>query len=349
MAPNARDSTGVLSEEDAEITPEQIEEVHKTSKNRHLPLVWRDVIKFAVLHALGFYGFYLMFTSARIWTSVLVFINYHLGILGITAGAHRLWAHKAYKARWPLKLFLAYIQTLAFQFDIIFWAKYHRVHHKYTETDADPHNAKRGFFYSHMGWTMVKKNPEFETRCNEIDLSDLYSDPIVNFQYKYYYQILFVVFLVVPTFIPMYFWNETFVNAFCLNLSRYLLSLHCTWLVNSAAHLYGNKPYDKSLYSSENFWVTILVNGEGWHNYHHAFPWDYKASELGIYSTNMTAFFIDAMAKLGLAYDLKSVAPEVVKRRVERTGDGSHPIWGWGDKDQSEEDKRSALISHKDT
>lgn len=136
MPPNVvADNTGVLMEDDREVSPQQIEDVLKQSKNRKLPIVWRDVIKFAILHAIGVYGLYLMFTSARIWTSVLgtclpnqpttffiisflfflVFVNYHLGILGITAGAHRLWAHRSYKARWPLKLFLAYIQTLAFQ------------------------------------------------------------------------------------------------------------------------------------------------------------------------------------------------------------------------------------------
>nr|AFJ66827.1 Z12 acylCoA desaturase [Chauliognathus lugubris] len=347
MPPNAHDSTGVMFEDDSEVSPQQIEDVLKLSKNRDLPLVWRDVIKFVVLHVIGFYGFYLMFTSASIWTSVLVFVNYHLGILGITAGAHRLWAHKSYKARWPLKLFLAYIETLAFQFDIIFWAKYHRVHHKYSETDADPHNAKRGFFFSHMGWTMCEKNPEFETRCNEVDLSDLYADPIVRYQEKYYYQLLVLIFFVIPTCMPMYLWNESFENAFCINLTRYLISLHCTWLVNSAAHFYGNKPYDRSLYPAENMLVTVLVNGEGWHNYHHTFPWDYKASELGLWATNTTAGFIDIMAKMGLAYDLKSVSPDMVKRRVKRTGDGSHNIWGWGDKDLTEEERQCAVITHK--
>lgn len=70
--------------------------------------------------------------------------------------------------------------------------------------------------------------------------------------------------------------------------------------------------------------MAIFSIGEGWHNYHHTFPWDYKAGELGNYRTNVTAVFIDCMAKIGWAYDLKTVAPDSVKRRIVRTGDGTY-------------------------
>lgn len=71
--------------------------------------------------------------------------------------------------------------------------------------------------------------------------------------------------------------------------------------------------------------MAFVTSGEGWHNYHHVFPWDYKAAELGNYSMNMTTMAIDFFARLGLAYDLKTVPEHVVRNRVKRTGDGSHP------------------------
>jgi len=77
---------------------------------------------------------------------------------------------------------------------------------------------------------------------------------------------------------------------------------------------------------AENRVVAFLTSGEGWHNYHHVFPWDYKAAELGNYSMNMTTAAIDFFAWLGLAYDLKSVPQRIVRSRVNRTGDGSHPF-----------------------
>ncbi len=68
------------------------------------------------------------------------------------------------------------------QNDIYEWARDHRVHHKYSETDADPHNATRGFFFSHVGWLLVKKHPDVLNKGKTIDLSDLWADPIIRFQ-----------------------------------------------------------------------------------------------------------------------------------------------------------------------
>lgn len=98
---------------------------------------------------------------------------------------------------------------------------------------------------------------------------------------------------------------------------------------------------------AENIYVAIAALGEGWHNYHHTFPWDYKTSELGKYTFNFTSAFIDFFAKIGWAYDVKTVSEEMIRKRVLRTGDGSHDIWGWGDQDQPKEDYQEAIILHK--
>ena len=93
--------------------------------------------------------------------------------------------------------------------------------------------------------------------------------------------------------------------------------------------------------------MALGALGEGWHNYHHVFPWDYKAAELGNYRLNLTTAFIDFFARIGWAYDLKTVPATMIQRRVERTGDGSHEIWGWGDKDMPKEEVSMASIVHR--
>lgn len=103
---------------------------------------------------------------------------------------------------------------------------------------------------------------------------------------------------------------------------------------------------------SENIAVAVLALGEGWHNYHHVFPWDYKAAELGDYKLNMTTAFIDFFAKIGWAYDLKTVSADIVRKRVERTGanghtDNAHTSWGWDDQDLSQSDREAATIINK--
>jgi stearoyl-CoA desaturase (Delta-9 desaturase) len=104
--------------------------------------------------------------------------------LGITAGAHRLWAHGAYKANRKLKIILLIFQTIAFQNSVIEWVRDHRVHHKFTDTNADPHNASRGFFFSHIGWLMCKKHPDVKKYGAKVNMSDLESDPWLVFQHK---------------------------------------------------------------------------------------------------------------------------------------------------------------------
>lgn len=100
---------------------------------------------------------------------------------------------------------------------------------------------------------------------------------------------------------------------------------------------------------TENVTVALLAGGEGFHNYHHTFPWDYKNSEWGKNAFNWAAAFIEFFAKIGWAYDLKTVSDEMVRTRIHRTGDGKHDVWGWGDKDQPKEDHKEATILHQKT
>ena len=82
---------------------------------------------------------------------------------------------------------------------------------------------------------------------------------------------------------------------------------------------YGMKPYDTSIGPVENMGVSVLALGEGFHNYHHTFPYDYSTSEWGM-RLNLTTAFIDTMAALGLAYDLRRPSPKVLEARILRTG-----------------------------
>ena len=83
-----------------------------------------------------------------------------------------------------------------------------------------------------------------------------------------------------------------------MSVLRYVSFLHATWLVNSAAHMFGMKPYDVKIGPVENMAVSVLAMGEGFHNYHHTFPYDYSTSEWGPH-LNITTAFIDLMAMTG--------------------------------------------------
>jgi stearoyl-CoA desaturase (Delta-9 desaturase) len=132
--------SGVLNENDSDPTNGVSKKSQPTAGRRNIKLVWRNIILFAYLHVAAVYGFWLMLTSAQWKTGIFAIVLYYMAGLGITAGAHRLWAHRSYKANVPLKVILMLFNTLAFQDAAVHWARDHRVHHKYSETDADPHN-----------------------------------------------------------------------------------------------------------------------------------------------------------------------------------------------------------------
>lgn len=322
--------------------------VPPTAEKVKWQLVWRNIIIFTLLHIGAVYGAYLFLFKAMWTTCLFAFVLYICSGLGITAGAHRLWAHKSYKAQLPLRILLTIFNTIAFQDSVIDWARDHRMHHKYSETDADPHNATRGFFFSHIGWLLVRKHPEIKAKGHTIDMNDLWADPVLRFQKKYYISLMPLACFILPTLIPT-LWGESLWNAyFVAAIFRYVWVLNVTWLVNSAAHMWGNKPYDKNISPVEIEPVSLVVLGEGFHNYHHTFPWDYKTAELGSYTLNFSKIFIDLMYKIGWAYDLKTVSPDVIQKRVKRTGDGSHHLWGWDDKDMPAGDKVDTTIINTD-
>ncbi|CAG9858145.1 unnamed protein product [Phyllotreta striolata] len=289
-------------------------------------LVWESIIVLGTFHVISTYALWLIL-SLQIGLKTLIFtwLMEILAILGSTAGSHRLWSHRSYKAKWQLKLFLAVAQTVAFQKTIFEWARDHRIHHKYTETDADPHNVKRGFFFAHMGWLFVRKHPDVIAKGKTIDLNDIYSDRIVMLQRKYYFPLVLVLCFAIPTYIPIYYWGETFSKSFSMNVLRHVIGINITGLVNSIAHTWGYRPYDKNIAPSESLLCSLFTCGEGWHNFHHAFPSDYKTGELGFGFINLTTGFIDLMAILGLAYDLKTASEELIRAKMANRGDGTRP------------------------
>ncbi|CAH1396503.1 unnamed protein product [Nezara viridula] len=283
---------------------------------------WINIVFFVVIHCLGVYGLFLAVTSAKWQTLLWIWLLHQLTTLGVTAGVHRLWSHRSYKARWPLQIFLMLCFTLGHQKSIYKWVRDHRLHHKYTDTDGDPHNIRRGFFFAHIGWVLSKKLPYTIKKGKMEDLSDLKANPIVMFQHKHYYKILLLVGWIMPSAVPMYAWNESFVNSFYVaTVFRYIFGLHVAFLINSLAHTWGNRPYDRSICAVNNYYMVWLTLGEGWHNYHHVFPWDYRSVELAFTQINITTLFIDLMAKIGQASDRKVAPQHLVEKRMARTGD----------------------------
>ncbi|GAB0100387.1 hypothetical protein DMENIID0001_164200 [Sergentomyia squamirostris] len=292
-------------------------------------IVWKNVIAYVIFHILGFVGIYMALTfHANPLTVIFTFAVYIIGGLGVTMGAHRHFTHKTFKATTATRRVLMLLFILNGQNSLWEWSRDHRQHHKYSDTDADPHNASRGFIFSHVGWLLSRKHPLVIKYGRDIDMSDLEADSWIMFQKKHFLLIYVLISILLPCIMPVLLWNEhPIVSLFVMYFGRTTVGFNVTWLINSLAHISGMRPYDKNLLPAQNQFVSFFALGEGWHNYHHAFPWDYRTAELNT-PFNFSTTVIDFCAKRGWIYDLKFGKDESIKRRIQRTGDNSHPKYG---------------------
>jgi stearoyl-CoA desaturase (delta-9 desaturase) len=246
-------------------------------------------------------------TDVQRATIAWTFFLYPVSAIGITAGPHRLWAHKSYQAAAPLRVLLMLMYTIAFQGSIFHWARDHRTHHRHVDGDKDPHDASQGLFYSHVGCYLLKKDPKVIEAGKQIDVTDLERDGVVMWQKRAYGWFGPLMCFAMPAAVATIGWGERLWTGFLLaGVFRYVLVLNGTWCINSLTHRYGERPYDGKELASENWVTAILTMGEGWHNWHHTFAHDYATAEMGaLQQFNPTKVFIDFFALFGLAYGRK--------------------------------------------
>ena len=228
-----------------------------------------------------------------------------------TSGYHRLWSHTSYRASNCLKVFLALGGAGAGEGSIRWWARNHRAHHRYTDTNLDPYSVNKGLLYSHMGWLIMKQNPK---RIGRVDISDLNEDPIVVWQHQNYLPVVICMALLLPTLLSGLLWGDWAGGFIYAGILRMALVHQATFCVNSLAHWLGDQPFDAGKSSRDHFLTALLALGEGYHNFHHEFPSDYRNATKW-YQYDPTKWVIRIWEYLGLAYDVKQFHPDEVRKR----------------------------------
>lgn len=231
--------------------------------------------------------------------------------MSITGGYHRLWAHRSYQASKPLQIFYMLLGAMSLQNSILVWASMHRVHHRHVDdVDRDPYSAKRGLWFSHMGW-MLRNYPS-----GKLDLSnarDLEANPIVSFQHRHYLWIALIMNFggaALLGWINGDIWGCLLLPGFM----RLVVSHHVTFFINSLAHYWGRQPYTSQNTARDNDVLALFTYGEGYHNFHHIFQWDYR-NGIRWWQYDPTKWLISLCSALGLASDLRRV-PEFQIRRA---------------------------------
>ncbi|KAI9444254.1 delta9-fatty acid desaturase [Lactarius indigo] len=226
-------------------------------------------------------------TKLRRETAVFAVIYYFITGWGITAGYHRLWAHRSYNASKPLQYFLAIAGAGAVEGSIKWWSRGHRAHHRYTDTDLDPYNAHRGLLWSHIGWMIVKPR----RKPGVADVSDLSKNESS----------------------PVYFGVIGAVDMFMPVLPALSSSITLQFCVNSLAHWLGDAPFDDKHTPRDHIVTAVVTLGEGYHNFHHQFPTDFR-NAIRWYQYDPTKWFITVCSWLGLASHLKTFPDNEVKK-----------------------------------
>ena len=261
---------------------------------------WLGIIFFLILHAVGFIGtpLYVIYHGVNTADLVLFFTFFVLTSMAITVGYHRLFAHVTFSANPVVRFFLLLFGAATFEESALKWASQHRQHHQFTDTDFDPYNIKKGFWYAHVGWILF-----FKHRVNYNNVSDLKRSKLVLHQHEKHdwWSVGGGIFLPLAIGFAIGRPLGAFIMAVCLRL---VLVMHSAFFINSYAHMIGTKNYDGSL-SARDHWIgAFLTNGEGYHNFHHKFPNDYR-NGIRWYHWDPTKWFIYTLSKLRLASGLK--------------------------------------------
>lgn len=227
----------------------------------------------------------------------------------ITLGYHRLFSHLAFKARWPVRLFTLVFGAAAFENSALMWSCEHRRHHKFVDHEEDPYDISKGFFHAHMGWLLFKltTEPPYD------NVPDLLRDPLVRLQHRFIHPLAVLVGFVMPS-LAGWAWGGpvSALGGFLLaGVLRVVCVQHCTFFINSACHTVGNRPYSSRCTARDSWIMALLTFGEGYHNYHHEFQYDYR-NGVKPWQFDPTKWSIWLLSKAGLAGNLRRVPAEKI-------------------------------------
>ncbi|KAI3404333.2 OLE1 [Candida oxycetoniae] len=279
-----------------------------TRDNFYKKINWLNVVLTIAFPLFGFAC--AIYSPPQLKTLVLAFILYVFSGVSITAGYHRLYSHKSYDAVLPVRLFFAFFGAGAIEGSIKWWGHSHRIHHRYTDTSRDPYDARRGFWFSHMGWMLMKANPKNRARA---DISDLTADWVVRVQHTHYFLFMLLSAFVFPTLVAGFLWGDYWGGFIYAGVLKSFFIQQVTFCVNSLAHWIGVQPFDDRRTPRDHVLTAFVTFGEGYHNFHHEFPSDYR-NALKWYQYDPTKIVIWCLSKLGLAWNLKMFSQNAIEQ-----------------------------------
>jgi len=271
-----------------------------TSYGRRLNLVNASFL--AVAHLCAAYAVLrLLMNHVAIESVILAIVWFVVCGLSITAGYHRLFAHGAYRATAPLRALFLFFGAGAVQNSALCWARDHRDHHAHTDRDDDPYSVRHGFWWAHIGWVLFDR----EGGRPSTAVTDLVADPLVRWQHRAYLPVAILAAGGVPLLLGM-IWGDPLGALFVAGFLRLVLQWQSTFAINSLAHTIGSRPWQRESTARDSFWLALFTLGEGYHNFHHRFPGDYR-NGVRWYQFDPTKWLLWLLARVRLVGALRRV------------------------------------------
>ena len=262
------------------------------------------------------------YTQIGIFEIALAVVGYYGSNISVGIGLHRLWSHNSYKTNKLVEFILVMMSSGTLQGPVLSWASNHYKHHTYTDKDQDPHSPLKfknrvvGFLWSHIGWMIIGGSYQ---PIDKITMVKLGRSKLLKWQLQYYWQV--AVFMnIVPPALLGYLIGGTAMSAYAgflfIGIGR-AIQQHATFCVNSMCHFLGSKKYYKGT-AGDIWWMALFLLGENWHNFHHAFPSDYRNGARW-YHFDVHKWIIYLMSKVGLAWDLERTPKVRIQAKMQET------------------------------
>ena len=278
-------------------------------------IIWLNVLVFSITFAIAAIGLpiYLYFYDFDVATWIAFVIATGYCGMSITAGYHRLWSHKTYETKGWIRFIYAIGGAFAIQNSALHWSSDHRVHHRFVDqNDIDPYSAKKGFWFSHIGWML--REYQAHRYDDYSNAKDLQRDPIVMWQHRNYLTLVLLTNFGIPLLFGLINGN-VMGSLLLIGFARLVISHHVTFFINSLAHMWGKQPYSHENTAKDNPIVALLTYGEGYHNFHHAFQYDYR-NAIKWWQFDPTKWFIRTLSFLGLAKNLKRIPENKIAKAI---------------------------------
>lgn len=282
------------------------------SKRKHIN--WTNTLFLTIVPIVGIVGTALFASFGLIpWqTWLLAGAMLAIGGISITAGYHRLFAHKTYKAAWPLRLLFVLFGSATFEGSVLEWSTDHRDHHRYTDTEKDPYSVTKGFWHAHIGWLIHLD----ESKRHFSNIDDLKRSVLLRLQHRYYTAFCVVMGFLFPTAVAS-LWGDPLGGLIIAGALRIAIGHHGTFCINSLCHILGKRSYSDKISARDNWLSALLTFGEGYHNYHHQFPLDYR-NGVRFHQFDPTKWLVYGMSYLGLTSQLRRIPNyRIIQARVE--------------------------------